>query len=371
MTTTTSSEPSLAARITSYVLVAVLAAAAGAAGLYWYQADQLRREGYLIGVRHGEVQAAREGPPAVRDVAWSLDELAATDAWRALGPLEGAEGLELTALLNGSPSPCWKQARRGHSVAANLMDPELVHAGVEAQVRLGLAALRTFPGDREEVLAVMRAERRARPDVAGRPLRGPADAAVVLVEFADFQCPYCTRAQALTGALLESRTDVAVAFKHLPLSFHPAALPAALAAEAAAEQGRFWEMHDALFALGKGIADHVDRKSPIPEEGPVPFEALAKEIGLDVDRYRTDFRSETVLARVEADREEARALGVSGTPTFFVDSRRVEERLSVPMLARLVDKAVAEREGRFSWDLQPAPTAGRQDDDDSSEAEAE
>lgn len=358
-------------RVFSYVLVALVAAVAGAWVYHLVQGDDLRREGYQIGLRHGEVKAAREGPPEVRDVHIDLDELMSTPAWRALGPLEAEEEIGLASLLHRAPSPCWKLARRGHSVAATLADPGLECAGVQEQVGLALAALRTFPEDDQEALAVLRVERRARPDLEGRPLRGNPDADVVVVEYGDFQCPYSVRALALTEGLLEERADVAVAFKHLPLSFHPAALPAALAVEAAAEQDRFWEMHDALFALGGGLADHVDRGRPIPDEGPVPFEPLALELGLDLDRYRADFRSEAILARVETDRAEARALGVSGTPTFIVDSRRVKERLSVPMLARLVDKARAERDGRFSWDLEPPPPGAEVGDDDSAEAPGE
>ena len=358
-------------RILPFVVVAILAAVAGVGVYHFVRADDLRREGYLIGLRHGEVKAARAGPPAVRDVRQPLEQLTATQAWRALGPLDEVEAERLASLLNRAPSPCRGQARRGHSLATNLVDPEHECGGVDAQVELALAALRTFPGDDQEALAVLRAERRARPDLTDRPLRGNPDADVVVVEYGDFQCPYCVRVLALTDALLEERDDVALAFKHLPLSFHPAALPAALAVEAAAEQDRFWEMHDALFALGKGIADHVDRRSPVPEEGPVPFEALAADLGLDVDRFRADFRSERVRARVDADLAEARALGVSGTPTFFVDSRKAQERLNVQTLVRLVDKATAERAWRFSWDLEPAPPPGGSDDDDSSEADDE
>ncbi len=201
---------------------------------------------------------------------------------------------------------------------------------------------------------MLRVETRVAPSTEGRARRGNPDADVVLVEWSDFQCPYCTRAQRPIHGLLEARDDVAFVYKHMPLSFHPAAYPAALAVEAAGKQGRFWEMHDALFDLGKGIGDHVDKEVPVPPAGPVPFESLAEELGLDVERYRADFRSDEVEAIVAADREEAAALGVNGTPTFFVGDRRVRERLSVPVLTALVDKAKGEREYRFAWDLEPS-----------------
>ena len=366
--TTTGPESGLLRRILPYAIVALVAFAVGGLVYHLVRADDLRGDGYRIGLSHGEVKAAREGPPQVRDVTFDLGALAATPAWRSLGALEPEEQAGLAFLANRAPTPCRRLARRGHSIAATLLDPDLSCAGSGEQLGLGLAALRSFPGDEQEALAVLRVERRARPDLEGRPLRGNPDADVVVVEYGDFQCPYCTRALALTDALLEERDDVAVAFKHLPLSFHPAARPAALAVEAAAEQDRFWEMHDALFALGKGIADHVPADKPVPDEGPVPFESLAAELGLDVPRFRSDFRSDAVSGRVDADTAEARALGVSGTPTFFVDARKVKERLNVTMLSRLVDKARAEREWRFSWDLQPPPPGVQGDDDDSSEA---
>ena len=175
------------------------------------------------------------------------------------------------------------------------------------------------------------------------------------MEWADFQCPYCVRSQRLLEELVAERDDVRVVFKHFPLSFHPAALPAALAVEAAGEQDRFWEMHDALFELGKDIGAGIDPDKQVPETGAVPFEELAKKVGLDVMRFRSDFRSEAIRGRVEADRKEAKEIGVNGTPSFFIGGRRVVERPSVESFSLLVDKAIGEREGRFSWDLQPAP----------------
>ena len=93
----------------------------------------------------------------------------------------------------------------------------------------------------------------------------------------------------------------------------------------------------------------------VPATGAVPFEELAKKVGLDVMRFRSDFRSEAIRGRVEADRKEAKEIGVNGTPSFFIGGRRVVERPSVESFSLLVDKAIGEREGRFSWDLKPAP----------------
>jgi predicted DsbA family dithiol-disulfide isomerase len=354
-----------------WLIVVVILAAAGTWGGYVLGERAGRRAGYQIGVQHGRVKAARDGPPQVRDVRHPLSALTEAPAWRGLPELSDLEAASLADLVNRAPSPCGRQARRGHSLATNLVDADQACASADEQVRLALAALRTFGPDDPEALAVLRVERRGRPDVDGRHRRGNVDADVVVVEWGDFQCPYCTRAQRLLTGLLEERDDVAVVFKHMPLSFHPAAFPAALAAEAAGEQGQFWAMHDALFDLGKNIADHVDRDDPLPTTGPVPFEELAAELGLDVQRFRDDMRSERLQERVSGDAAEARALGVSGTPNFFVGNRQVNRRVSVELLARLVDKARAEEDWRFSWDLDPPPPGAVEEADEQPEPAGE
>ena len=335
--------------------VSLLLLGAGFAAGHWRGNKTGYVGGFSDGQRNGEIKAARKAPPATRDRGHSLQELSATAAWAALPPLLEGETQALLDTANQAPTPCGKAARRGVSLATALIESEHACVSAPGALRLGLAALRSFPDDPGEAVAVLRVEKRVAPNTAGRARRGNADADIVVVEWSDFQCPYCTRAVPVLHDLLEARDDVAVVYKHFPLSFHPAARPAALAAEAAGLQGRFWEMHDALFALGKGIGDHVDKKGTIAAEGPVPFEALAKDLGLDVDRFRADVRSDAVAAVLEADQEEAEQLGVGGTPTFFVADRRVRERLNVSTLSALVDKARGERGLQFSWDLAPVP----------------
>ncbi len=337
------------------LVVSLLLLGVGFGGGYWRGQKDGYRGGFADGQRNGEIQAAKKRPPATRDRGHTLAELQATDAWKALLPrLEGEDAL-LVRTANEAPTPCGKAARRGVSLATALVVQEHACVSAPGALRLGLAALRSFPDDPGEAVAVLRVEKRVAPNTEGRPRRGNPDADVMVVEWSDFQCPYCTRAGSVVKDLLEARDDVAFVYKHFPLSFHPAALPAALAVEAAGRQDRFWEMHGALFDLGKSIGDHVDKKGTVPAEGAVPFEDLAKDLGLDVARFRTDVRSDEVAAIVQADMEEAKRLGVGGTPTFFVADRRVRERLTVPTLSALADKARGERELQFSWDLAPAP----------------
>nr|WP_251691411.1 thioredoxin domain-containing protein [Streptomyces sp. CHD11] len=140
---------------------------------------------------------------------------------------------------------------------------------------------------------------------------GPADAPLTLVEYGDFECPYCARVTGITKELRQLFGDrLRYVFRHLPLpDVHPRAVLAARAAVAAGEQGRFWDMHDQLYA-------HQDR---------LEYEdiaAYAIEIGLDMVRFLDDMDAERTAERVRADAASAEASGARGTPTFFVGDRR-------------------------------------------------
>jgi Na+:H+ antiporter, NhaA family len=140
---------------------------------------------------------------------------------------------------------------------------------------------------------------------------GPADAPLELVMYGDFQCPFCTAAQPILRRVRDRLGGrLRFAYRQFPLrSLHPDAERAAQASEAAAAQGAFWEMHDALYALrGQlGLADIV---------------AAAARIGLDAERIGADLEAETFAAEVQADVDSGTAAGVSGTPTFFVNGFR-------------------------------------------------
>jgi Na+/H+ antiporter NhaA len=140
--------------------------------------------------------------------------------------------------------------------------------------------------------------------------RGPMDAPVTVVEYGDFECPYCGRAEPVVRELLREFGDVRYVWRHLPLSdVHPNATLAAEATEAAADQGAFWEMHDLLFA-------HQDALRPSD------LIAYAEQLGLDVERFTNDLREHVGAARVAEDIDGADLSGVSGTPTFFINGRR-------------------------------------------------
>ena len=151
----------------------------------------------------------------------------------------------------------------------------------------------------------------------GPHLKGNAESGLVLIEYSDFQCPACKAAEPAVSGLNDTFGEqVAVAYRNFPLrSIHPNAQIGAQAAEAAAIQGKFWEMHDLLF-------ENQDEwsKSFNPERYLVEY---AETIGLNVDRFRYDLESDVVKDRVNADYDEAVALGLQGTPSFVYDGQAV------------------------------------------------
>jgi protein-disulfide isomerase len=141
-------------------------------------------------------------------------------------------------------------------------------------------------------------------------IRGPLAAPVTLVEYGDFECPYCGQAEPVVRELLRDFGDVRYVWRHLPLSdVHPHARLAAEAAEAAADQGAFWEMHDLLL-------DHQDLL------GFGDLVRYAEQLGLDVERFTNQLQDHAGAARVADDVDSADLSGVSGTPTFFINGRR-------------------------------------------------
>jgi protein-disulfide isomerase len=151
--------------------------------------------------------------------------------------------------------------------------------------------------------------------VGGSPLKGPKDAKVTIVKFSDYQCPFCASSDPLVNQVLEAfPKDVNYTYKQFPLtSIHPNAMPAAKAALAAGKQGKYWEMHKKLFDNYRALA---------PED----LKKYAGEIGLDVPKWETDMNSKEVQDQIDSDMQLARTAGVRGTPTIFVNGKKLQER---------------------------------------------
>ena len=163
-------------------------------------------------------------------------------------------------------------------------------------------------------------------DIGSSPVRGPSDAQITVVEFSDFQCPFCQRGAATMDELMKMYPkEVKVVFKNLPLPFHDKAKPAAKAALAAQQQGKFWEMHDLLFQNQQDLSDEA-------------FIKYAGDLGLDIEKFKAALNSPEIDKLVEADADQARKLGVNGTPGFFVNGVLVSGAQPLPAFKAIVDR---------------------------------
>jgi protein-disulfide isomerase len=163
----------------------------------------------------------------------------------------------------------------------------------------------------------------------GRPARGSKDAPVEIIEFSDFQCPFCQRANPTVQRVLSTYGDrIKFVYRHYPLANHPNARPAAEASACAQDQGKFWEYHDRLFANPTKLTD-ADLKQH------------AAAIGLDTAAFNTCVDSRAHAAGVEADIAAANELGVTGTPAFFVNGRSLEGAQPFEAFKQVIDEELA------------------------------
>jgi protein-disulfide isomerase len=161
-------------------------------------------------------------------------------------------------------------------------------------------------------------------------IRGPVDAPVTVVEYGDFECPYCGRAEPIVRELLADFGDVRYVWRHLPLNdVHPNTQLAAEASEAAADQGTFWEMHDLL----------LQHQDALRQDDLVGY---AEQLGLDLGRFGAALRDHTAVTRIADDVDSADLSGVSGTPTFFVNGRRHYGAYDIATLSAAVRAAGAQ-----------------------------
>ena len=169
-------------------------------------------------------------------------------------------------------------------------------------------------------------------NVGESPTKGQATAPVTIAEFAEFQCPFClTVNQTLQQIQEKYKGRLRFVWKHLPLvSIHSHAMDAAIAAEAAHNQGKFWEYHDKLFANQKQLEEEDLRK-------------YAKELGLDLARFDRDRADQALKTKVLEDMAEATALGITSTPTFFINGRLVSGAMPVETFSTIIDAELAKQ----------------------------
>jgi protein-disulfide isomerase len=166
--------------------------------------------------------------------------------------------------------------------------------------------------------------------IEGAPFRGPAQAPVTLVEFSDFHCPFCKRAQATLAQLLQRFPEkVRLVYRDFPLdSLHPQARRASEAARCAHDQGKFWDYHDVLYA------------SP-PQAAPDDLRRYAEKVGLDVPTFERCVAAGTHRDRVQQDIDEGTRLGLNGTPAFFINGRLITGAQPLEAFARILEEELA------------------------------
>ncbi|NTX41344.1 thioredoxin domain-containing protein [Myxococcus sp. CA033] len=168
--------------------------------------------------------------------------------------------------------------------------------------------------------------------VDGSLIHGEESALVTLVEFSDYECPFCARGHATVKQLQQRYGDkLRVVMKHHPLDMHPRARPAAVAALAAGEQGKFWQYHDVLFANPRAQSD-------------ADLERYAKELGLDVARWKQDLAEPKLAERIRRDEAMAIQLGATGTPGFFVNGRFINGAQPLTVFTGVVDEELNKAE---------------------------
>ncbi len=269
-----------------------------------------------------------KAPAASGDEAKDDDGKAADDgAKKPMMPsgemIMDAKGVDLSKLsesqrstffqiINSEPSACDKP----HSLAKSLRDDDkcrdsLIAAQFVADYLQAGAPTSEVRTGLEEVTKSLKP--RDIP-VDGRPVYGSENAPVTVVVFADFQCPHCKmEAPKLRKTIDQFRGRARLIFKHFPLMGHPRAKAAAIATEAAMEQGKFWEMHDIVFAN----QDKLD-------DGDIL--SYASQIGLDIDKFKAHYNARKGQAVVESDKKHGEEAGVDGTPAVFVNGRRANGR---------------------------------------------
>jgi protein-disulfide isomerase len=163
------------------------------------------------------------------------------------------------------------------------------------------------------------------------PAKGPKNAPITVVVFSDFQCPFCSRVEpTLTKLDSDYPGKIRFVWKNFPLSFHQNAKPAAMAALAAGEQGKFWEMHDKLFANQTAL----DRAS---------LEKYAGELHLDLGKFKAALDSNKYEAQIAADMKEGSAADVSGTPASFINGRKIGGAYPYDTFKKIVDQELSKK----------------------------
>ncbi len=206
------------------------------------------------------------------------------------------------------------------TLIAGCVDKKKIDDIEETQKEI-LAKVEAIEKNQEEMMKFFRPRRPTvdyhkvhRIPVGKSKIRGNEKAPVTIVEFSDFQCPYCSRLQSTLKQVLEAYpNDVKLVFKDFPLSFHKHAKNAAKAAHAAGEQEKYWEMHDLIFENYNKLDENK-------------FKEFAEKLNLNVEKFVADYNSNKYDNQIQQDINTGRSVGVSGTPTLFINGKKMRSR---------------------------------------------
>ncbi|HET6373484.1 MAG TPA: thioredoxin domain-containing protein [Candidatus Polarisedimenticolia bacterium] len=229
-----------------------------------------------------------------------------------------------TFYVNGVQSPNWnfQTMQKMIDSAKGGGDVALTAGQIQAEMMAAAKARMPAPPDPNKVYDV---------DVAGGPVRGPQDAPVTIVLFSDYQCPYCAAAEPLLKQLLDAYPQKArLVAKQFPLSFHQNARPASEAALFAKSKGKFWEMHDLLFQNSRALT--MDN-----------FKAFAKQLGLDEAALEASVTAQTYKTDIDKEIQDGQKVGVSGTPTLFINGKKVLKR-DFDSMKQMIEDALKAKE---------------------------
>jgi protein-disulfide isomerase len=235
-----------------------------------------------------------------------------------LGSLGEFERKVFFRIVNKEPSACGKAHSLLQSVKTDPGCRKSLYA-VKYVARL-VAAGFTDSEVTDRLQKRFRATERKTIDLADAPMKGNQAAKIALVEFVDYECPHCKRVQpVMRQALDEFKNEVRLYFKHYPLGTHTNARLAAEGAMAAHKQGKFWQYND-------GVWNHAESLTP------AKLEQIAKDVGLDVEKWRKDLESAEVRQRVQKDRSDGETLGISSTPSIYLNGREFTDTRDIDSL---------------------------------------
>lgn len=195
------------------------------------------------------------------------------------------------------------------------MNKNIIIAALVVVATIAVGVLVSFSNDSGKQKITSKTDTKAELIREGAYYKGNKDAKIVIVEFSDLQCPACKMAETGVKQVLENYGGkVVFYYRHFPLMQHPFSTDAAKAAEAAGKQGKFWEMHDAIFENQASLSKEI-------------FTKLAKDLGLDMAKYEADIASEDISEIIDKDNFDAKSLEVKSTPTFYINGEKVEGSL--------------------------------------------